>query len=158
MNKITKLIFISVAGVALTACGGDNGSNNSVDFADLIETGLNGYKINVTLDFDVADDPDSSIDYYFCTENVEGLDYYANTSEFAGVPIEDEPDFDYGFLSIPDPGVLLFSENAVSSDYVILSEEETLEEGQTYDYDAEDSDYSGTVTVNNISNYSCPTI
>lgn len=155
MNKITQLIIISVAGVALTACRSSS-NNESVGFTDLNNTGSNGYKVNMTLDFDVADDPTTSIDYYFCTDTVETWDFFAYTSDYMGIPLDEEPDFDYGELIIPEPGVLIFQENMVASTaYGVLSETGDLQEGQTYTFVAEDSDYEGTVTVNSISDFNC---
>ena len=160
MNKIIQLGLVGLSAIALTACGGDNNDGiTEVTFSDLTSTGVDGYKINVTID-DGDESIFDDITYYFCSGALGPGPDYEDYAAVSGELTGEEPDFDHGKLN-EDLTALDFysdSENIPVNGYTVYSDNGILEEGQTYDFMWWDDVPTGSVHINSISPFDCNSV
>ena len=162
MNKFVQLWLIGLSAIAFTACGSSSNKDDGiteVTYEELLNTGVDGYKINV--DIDDGGEVDSGVTYYFCTGALgpDDEDYAAVTGDLTG----DEPDYDHGYLSDVDEYLEFDSRNEGMEDpdgYSIISLDRILQEGETYDIEVWGVMLMEPVTVhiNSISAFDCSTV
>lgn len=153
MKKFTKFALIGMVGFSLTACN-DSDNNASVTYQSLLDTGVDGYKINV--DINDGQYLHENIDYYFCSNSVEGYDYFAQEAASGPWDGNSEPDFDYGDLDSEGMYLDFLSDSGnPPSSYSVIVDNETLTEGQTYEFEMWSYEETGSVYIRSISNFDC---
>ncbi len=170
MKKFTKIALIGMVGFALTACNDSDSPVAAVtpappappavvSYEALLNTGVNGYKINVDINDSV--NQYSGINYYICTDSAKVFDYFAHDPLDGGAwNLTNLPNFDHGNLQAgAEPTELQFLSDSGMSNYSVDSADENLTEGQTYVFTL--WDYfpdAGTIDINSISDFNCSTI
>ena len=159
LMHLLLLVAVTILGISgLTSCDNNNNTEGTkVTYEALLNTGVNGYKINV--DINDSQELHNSIDYYFCTDGIGEFDYFAQNSSSGPWNGAELADFDYGSLENVGEDLNFSADCAnLPSPYTVTSENMVLEEGQTYEFKVWDYNDSGTIHIRSIGDFNCSEI